>query len=57
LGIYIDSSLSWKNNITDLSSWLNKASYAIRAIKLLMSPNSMRIKRIIRVITSSGKLD
>jgi hypothetical protein len=79
--------LSWKNHILDLSSRLNKASYAIRAIMPLLSLNSMRIiyhlyvhlillygiifwgngpynesifkiqKRIIRVVTSSGRLD
>jgi hypothetical protein len=43
LGIYIDSSLSWKNHIMDLSSRLNKAFYAIRAIKPLMSLNAMRM--------------
>jgi hypothetical protein len=72
---------------TDLSSRLNKACYAIRAIKLLVSLNSMRMiyisyvhlilsygiilggkppcnesifkiqRRIVRAITSSGRLD
>lgn len=43
LGINVDSTLSWKNHITDLSSWLNTACYAIRAIKPFMSPESMMI--------------
>jgi hypothetical protein len=41
LGIYIDSSLLWKNHIKDLSSMLIKDCYAIRAITPLMSLNSM----------------
>jgi hypothetical protein len=43
LGIYIDSSLSWKSHIMDLAFRVNKACYAIRAIKPLMSLNSVRI--------------
>jgi hypothetical protein len=87
LGINIDSTLTWKNYITELSSRLNKACYAIREIKPFMSLDSMKMvyyayvlsiltygiifwgnaplsksifkiqKRIIRVISGSGKLD
>jgi hypothetical protein len=42
LGVNIDSSLSWKDHITELSSRLNKACYAIRAIKPFMSLDSMK---------------
>ena len=37
LGLTIDSTLSWKGHFQDLSSKLNKACYAIRAVKLFMS--------------------
>ena len=37
LGLIIDSTLSWKDHIIGLTSKLNKASYAIRAIKPFMS--------------------
>jgi len=37
LGLIIDSSLSWKDHISELTSKLNKACYAIRAIKPFMS--------------------
>jgi hypothetical protein len=43
LGINIDSALSWKNHITNLSGKLNKACYAVRAIKPLMSQESMKM--------------
>jgi hypothetical protein len=43
LGIDIDSALSWKNHITNLSGKLNKACYAIRAIKSFMSQESMKM--------------
>jgi hypothetical protein len=86
-GINIDSTLSWKNHITNLSVKLNKACFAIRTIKPFMSQESMKKiyysyvhlllsygiifwgnaphnenifkiqKRIIRVITGSGRLD
>jgi len=32
-GLIIDSTLSWKDHITRLTSKLNKACYTIRAIK------------------------
>jgi hypothetical protein len=86
LGLNIDSTLSWKDHITALSSRLNKACYALRAIKLFMSIDVMKsiyysyvhcilcyfiifwgnshlsdsifnIKKMIRVITISGKYD
>jgi hypothetical protein len=43
LGINIASALSWKNHITNLSGKLNKACYAIRAIKPFMSQESMKM--------------
>ena len=42
LGITIDSILSWKVHILDLTSKLNKACYAIRTIKPFMSPNVLK---------------
>ena len=42
LGITTDSSVSWKEHISDLTSILNKACYAIRAIKPLLSLNMLR---------------
>jgi exonuclease III len=43
LGINIDSSLSWKNHITVLSSRLNKACFAIRSVKPFMSLDTMKM--------------
>jgi hypothetical protein len=43
LGINIDSAISWKNHITNLSGKLNKACYAIRAIKSFMYQESMKM--------------
>jgi hypothetical protein len=43
LGINIDSALSWKNHIKTLSGKLNKACYAIRAIKPFMFQESMKM--------------
>ena len=37
LGLAIDTSLTWKHHIGELTSRLNKACYAIRSIKLFMS--------------------
>jgi len=37
LGLIIDSSLSWKDRIAELTPELNKACYAIRMIKPFMS--------------------
>jgi hypothetical protein len=42
LGITLDHTLSWKSHILDLSSKLNKACYAIRAVKLVMSPKTLK---------------
>jgi len=87
LGLIIDSTLSWKDHITRLTSKLNKACCPIRAIKPFMSLDVMKMiyysyvhsvisyviifwgnshlsdsifkiqKRIIRVITNSGRCD
>jgi len=43
LGLTIDSSLSWKDHIFELTSKLNKACYAIRAIKPFMSLDLMKM--------------
>jgi hypothetical protein len=42
LGLTIDSTLSWKDHIADLTSKLNKAFYAIRTIKPFMIFNVLR---------------
>jgi hypothetical protein len=42
LGLTIDHTLSWKGHILDLSSKLNKACYAIRAVKSVMSPKALK---------------
>ena len=42
LGITIDRSISWKVQISELTSKLNKACYAIRAIKPLLSLHVLR---------------
>jgi len=42
LGVTIDSTLSWKAHIVDLTSKLNKACCAIRAIKSFMKLNVLR---------------
>jgi hypothetical protein len=38
----IDNTLSWKGHILDLSSKLNKACYAIRAVKSFMSLKALK---------------
>jgi hypothetical protein len=43
LELIIDSTLSWKDHITGLTSKLNKACYAIKAIKPLMSLDVMKL--------------
>jgi hypothetical protein len=43
LGLIIDSSFSWKDHIIELTSKLNKACYAIRAIKPFMSLDAMKM--------------
>jgi hypothetical protein len=43
LGLIIDSTLSWKNHIDKLMSKLSSACYAIRAVKSLMTQESLRI--------------
>jgi hypothetical protein len=42
LGITIDRSISWKEQVSELTSKLNKACYAIRAIKPLLSLHVLR---------------
>jgi len=42
LGLTIDSTLLWKEHTVDLTSKLNKACYAIRAIKPFMTLNVLR---------------
>jgi hypothetical protein len=43
LGLNLDSTLSWKDHITGLISRINKACYAIRAIKPFMSLDVMKL--------------
>jgi len=43
LGLIIDNSLSWKDHIAALTSKLNKACYAIRSIKPLLSADIWRM--------------
>ena len=42
LGLTIDTSLTWKHNIAELTSRLNKPCYAIRSIKPFMSLDVLR---------------
>jgi hypothetical protein len=42
LGLTIDTSLTWKHHISELTSRLNKACYAIRLIKSFMSLDVLR---------------
>ena len=42
LGILIDNTLSWSDHTSTLASKLNRASYAIRTIKPLMSTDGLR---------------
>jgi len=42
LGITLDSNLSWKQHIEDITPRLNKACFAIRSIKPFMSVEAMR---------------
>ena len=43
LGVIIDSTLSWKDHITRLTLKLNKACYAIRAVKPFMSSEILKM--------------
>jgi len=43
LGITLDSNLSWKQHIADITPRLNKACFAIRSIKPFMSIEAMRL--------------
>jgi len=40
LGLILDSTLSWNDQIIAFTSKLNKACYAIRAVKSCMSPKN-----------------
>jgi hypothetical protein len=42
LGLYVDSSLSWKIHIEQMMHKLNRACYAIRHVKHFMSQNILR---------------
>jgi hypothetical protein len=43
LGLMIDKNLSWENHILDLKQRLNRACYAIRATKPIMSQHALKI--------------
>jgi hypothetical protein len=43
LGLIIDSTLSWKEHITGLKIKLNKACFAIRAVKPFMCMEALKI--------------
>ena len=43
LGLIIDSTLSWKDHIVELTSKLNKVYYAIRMTKPLMSLDVLKV--------------
>jgi hypothetical protein len=43
LGLTIDNTLSWKEHIVELTSKLNKACYAIKAIKLFVSRDVLKM--------------
>ena len=43
LGLVIDSALSWRDQIIEVTSKLNKACYAIRILKPLISQNMLRM--------------
>jgi len=43
LGLTLDVSLSWKDNIAALTSKLNKACYAVRSMKPLLSIDILRM--------------
>ena len=42
MGLTLNTTLNWKHHISELMPRLNKACYAIRSIKLFMSPNVLR---------------
>ena len=43
LGLIIDSTLSWKDHITEIIPKLNKACYVIRTLTFLRSPEILRM--------------
>jgi len=43
LGLSIDSTLSWKNHVTELTPKLNKTCYVIRTLTFLRSPGVLRM--------------
>jgi len=42
VGLTLDSTLSWKTHINQLSSKLNTACYVIRSLKSVISPRNLR---------------
>jgi hypothetical protein len=43
LGLTIDSTLSWKDHVTEITPKLNKACYVIRTLTFLRSPEVLRM--------------
>lgn len=43
VGLLIDNTVSWKGHILELTSKLNKACYAIRAVRSIMSLQSLKL--------------
>ena len=43
LGLIIDSTLSWKDHVTELTPKLNKACYVIRTLTFFRSPEVLRM--------------
>ena len=43
LGLIIDSTLSWKNHVNELTPKLNKACYVTRTLTFLKSPEMLRM--------------
>jgi hypothetical protein len=43
LGLIMDSTLSWKNHVAELTPKLNKACYVIRTLTFLRSPEVLRM--------------
>ena len=46
LGLTVDTTLTWNNQIGELTPRLNKACYTIRSIKPFMSPDVLRSTNI-----------
>ena len=43
LGLKIDSTLTWREHVTELTPKLNKACYVIRTLMFLRSPEILRM--------------